>query len=203
MRKVFPVLLLTTLLLVQRAGDIWAYNTSDLASYGYFSPVKKEASCSREQTLEAIHSCFLDPDQKVCLALATANCKVQDERVRKLEAYFAKHNSPLKPYAYEFVYYADVYQLDWKLVPAISGVESTFGKHIPFNSYNAYGWANGAYKFTSWENSIEHVTKTLREKYYDRGLTTVPKMSRVYCPPNPAWGLKVQYFMTQIESVQI
>ena len=88
-----------------------------------------------------------------------------DYRVVKLRAYLAKNKSPLTDYAQDFVTFADLYRLDWRLVAAISGVESTFGKRIPADSYNAYGWANGEYQFTSWENSIQIVSKTLREKY--------------------------------------
>ena len=131
--------------------------------------------------------------------LASAN----DERVRKLRSYFAKHNSPLEPYAYDFVYYADIYGLDWKLVPAITGVESTFGKRIPKNSFNAYGWANGAYSFNSWEHSIEHVTRTLRTKYYDRGYNTIPKIARIYAPPSTTWGGNVSFFMNKIEAFEV
>ena len=77
-----------------------------------------------------------------------------DYRVVSLKNYLKKHNSPLTSSANYFVLYADKYNLDWRFVPAISGVESTFGKRIPINSYNAYGWANGAYYFESWEDSI-------------------------------------------------
>lgn len=129
--------------------------------------------------------------------------QAQDERVVKLRAYFAKHKSPLEPYAQDFVYYADTYDLDWRLVPAITGVESTFGKHMPKNSYNAYGWANGDYRFTSWENSIEHVSRTLREKYYNNGADTLPKIARRYAPPSKTWGGNVQFFMNKIEEFEI
>ena len=85
------------------------------------------------------------------------------------------------------------------MVPAITGVESTFGKQIPTNSYNAYGWANGAYLFESWEQSIDHVSQVLKEKYVERGLDTPYKMGPVYAPPSKTWASKVVYFMNQIE----
>ena len=122
-----------------------------------------------------------------------------DIRVEKLQAFLANYNSPLTPYAQEFIAMADKYQIDWKLVPAITGVESTFGKQIPYNSYNAYGWANGNYAFKSWEESIVVVTKTLKEKYYNRGLNTPAKIAPVYAPPSKTWGGKVSFFMQKIE----
>jgi len=122
-----------------------------------------------------------------------------DPRVEKLTGFLKSHNSPLVPYAEQFVVAADRYQLDWRLVPAITGVESTFGKQIPAGSYNAYGWANGTFYFQSWEQSIDYVSQYLKEKYLDRGLDTPYKMGPVYAPPSRTWAVKVVYFMEQIE----
>jgi len=124
---------------------------------------------------------------------------VIDPRVEKLRKYLAEHKSPLTGYADEFVYAADKYGLDWRLVPAISGVESTFGKRIPKGSYNAYGWANGDFRFDSWENSINIVSQTLRTKYIDRGAPSINKIARRYAPPSSSWAWKVKYFMEKIE----
>jgi hypothetical protein len=123
----------------------------------------------------------------------------KDSRIEKLEKYLESHNSPLSDYAEDFVQIADKYSLDWRLVPAITGVESTFGKRIPYNSYNAYGWSNGNYKFSSWEDSINHVSKFLKEKYIDRGLDTVDKIAPVYAPPSNTWGKNVKFFMEKID----
>ena len=122
-----------------------------------------------------------------------------DYRKTKLENYLAGHNSPITPYSLSFIKYSDKYNIDWRLVPAISGVESTFGKRIPFNSYNAYGWANGKYQFTSWDDSIFVVSKALREKYYDRGATNIAQIARRYAPPSNSWGGKVKFFMRKID----
>lgn len=128
-----------------------------------------------------------------------ANAKA-DPRVEKLEGYLNSYKSPLAEYSFYFIYCADRYGIDWKLLPAITGIESTFGKRIPFGSYNAYGWGNGLSRFKSWEESINHVTKALAEKYVARGLDTPREISPVYCPPNPAWGSKVEHFMAKIEN---
>lgn len=126
-----------------------------------------------------------------------------DLRSVRLKLFLDKHNSPLANHAGRFVYWADVYNVDWRLVPAIAGVESTFGKRIPKNSYNAYGWANGTYRFTSWENSIEHVTKTLRTKYIDRGATSIDKIARIYAPPSSTWSGNVKFFVNKIDSTPL
>ena len=141
------------------------------------------------------------------VAEASASLKISnsnsDYRVRKLRAFLAKHNSPLTDYADEFIATADKYNIDWRLVPAIAGVESTFGKRIPYNSYNAYGWANGDYSFKSWEDSIEIVTRTLRENYINRGATSIGRIARIYAPPSSTWAGKVRFFMRKIEAFPV
>lgn len=126
-----------------------------------------------------------------------------DYRIVILKKYLESHNSPLTDHASHFVTYADKYQLDWRMVAAISGVESTFGKRIPKNSYNAYGWANGNYYFESWEDSIEIVSKALRKKYYDRGAKTINQIARRYAPPSSSWAWKVEFFMNEIDPVPL
>jgi len=126
-----------------------------------------------------------------------------DYRVGNLRTFLGKYNSPLTEYAEEFVSFADIYGLDYRIVPAITGVESTFGKRIPSNSYNAYGWANGEYRFTSWGNSIEHVSMTLRTKYIDKGAPTIAKIAKRYAPPSVTWGGKVNFFMNKIDTFPI
>lgn len=126
-----------------------------------------------------------------------------DNRVFVLRRFFVKYNSPLAPFAADFIESADKYNLDWRLVPAITGVESTYGKRIPFNSYNAYGWANGAYYFESWEDSIEIVSRTLRQKYYDNGAKNIRQIARRYAPPSTTWAGKVRFIMRKIDHLPV
>lgn len=140
-------------------------------------------------------------------ASGTLKSRVQEDsfdyRIFNLRNFLAKYNSPLTEYAADFVKYADMYDIDYRLVPAISGVESTFGKHIPVNSYNAYGWANGDYRFSSWVDSISHVTMTLRIKYVDRGAPTITKIAKRYAPPSSTWGTKVKFFVGKIDTLPL
>lgn len=122
-----------------------------------------------------------------------------DYRVENLRNFLARFNSPLVPYAEDFVDYADAYGLDYRLVPSISGVESTFGKQIPYNSYNAYGWVNGDFRFKSWPDSISVVSSTLRAQYIDKGAASIARIARRYAPPSDTWGGKVNYFVGKID----
>ncbi len=124
-----------------------------------------------------------------------------DQRAQILSNYFAKYNSPLQYHAQDFIDAADTYDVDWKLVPAIAGVESTFGKFIP-GGYNAYGWAiytsDSRFGFKSWRDGIFTVTGGLKEDYINKGLTDPYAMNRKYAA-SYSWGRKVDYFMKDLE----
>jgi hypothetical protein len=126
-----------------------------------------------------------------------------DYREKILRNYLEEHNSPLSEYSGVFICLADKYRLDWRLVPAITGVESTFGKRIPINSYNAYGWANGSYSFESWDESIEVVSKALRNNYIDRGAVSINDIARIYAPPSETWARNVKFFMNKIDPLPV
>ncbi len=144
-----------------------------------------------------------EPSAQIKVEGVNDNHQKGDYRVSTLKTFLEGYNSPLANSADQFVAKADRYQLDWRLVPAITGVESTFGKRIPSDSYNAYGWANGVYKFESWDNSIEIVSRALREKYIDRGAVTIDQIARRYAPPSSTWSWKVQYFMNKIDPLPL
>jgi hypothetical protein len=126
-----------------------------------------------------------------------------DFRVENLKAYLLRFNSPLAEYAVDFVGYADENGLDYRMVPAISGVESTFGKRIPQNSYNAYGWANGDHSFKSWDESIKTVSEALNTKYIQKGAVSLPQIARRYAPPSTTWGKNVKFFMGKIDPLPV
>ena len=138
---------------------------------------------------------------------ATLKSEVQtsgfDYRVENLRNFLTRFNSPLANYAGNFVATADQNGLDYRLVPSISGVESTFGKQIPSNSYNAYGWANGEYGFKSWPDSINVVTSTLKNEYVDKGAASIVKIARRYAPPSSSWAGKVKYFVGKIDPLPL
>lgn len=129
--------------------------------------------------------------------------KTQDTRVEILEAYLASKRSPMKSSAKDFIEAADTYGVDWKLVPSIAGVESTFGKFIP-GGYNGWGWGvygTQAIYFNSWRDGIFTVTGGLKKNYIDKGLNTPSEMNRVYAA-SKTWGNKVNFFMNDLEKYE-
>lgn len=128
----------------------------------------------------------------------------RDERVDTLRGYLASHNSPLVPESAHFVAEADRLGLDWKLVAAIAGTESTFGKHVPGDSYNAWGWgiptgAQSGIAFTSWKQGITTVSEGLAGRYIARGAVTMDEIGRIYAA-SPRWAGNVRFFMNRIEA---
>jgi len=107
--------------------------------------------------------------------------------------------SPLTVYYDDFLAAADLWNIDWKLLPAITGLESVFGKRMVTGTHNAYGWAGGYQGFKSWRESIFYVSGKLKKNYYGRGLTDPYKIGPVYAPPNPNWGRLVASIMTKFE----
>lgn len=123
----------------------------------------------------------------------------KSQRAYQLKDYLKKQNSTLADSAEAFMEAADKNDLDWRLLPAIAGVESTFGKSMPKNSYNPFGWGiygNQVRRFGSFQEAIEVVANGLAEKYPQR----IEAISQVYCPPNcRKWLNGVLFYMNEID----
>ena len=124
--------------------------------------------------------------------------KTFDERFILLNSYLNSKNSPLAAVSGDFIEVADRYDLDWRLLPAIAGLESSFGKRLWPGSFNPFGWGGGYIVFKDWEDGFDKVAKGLKENYIRKGLTTPETIGKVYAPPNPKWGGLVASLMKQI-----
>lgn len=129
--------------------------------------------------------------------------EIEDYRVVILKEYLEQYNSPFADQAAVFVREADKNNIDWKLLVAISGVESTFGQQIPYNANNAWGWGiygDNMIRFTTWEEAITTISKALREKYMDQwGAQDVYQIGKYYAA-SPTWATRVDYFMQKIDA---
>lgn len=127
--------------------------------------------------------------------------KTLDPRAVVLRDWLAKYDSPLENNAQDFIDASDQYGVDWKLTPAIAGVESTFGNFTP-GGFNAWGWGvygDQAIYFKNQREAIFEVTKGLKENYINRGLVNPYQINYVYAA-SPFWGGKVVYFMNNLDS---
>jgi cell wall-associated NlpC family hydrolase len=119
----------------------------------------------------------------------------------QIDAYLKKRGSPLAGQGKTFVAAGRRYKVDPRLVVSISGIESSFGKHI-LGSHNAWGWGPGR-SFGNWAAAIDAVTGGLRRGYLDKGLMTPEQIVRRYAPGSDGndegnWSSTVSQFMREL-----
>jgi len=124
----------------------------------------------------------------------------KDDCAKILAKYLHARKSPMTRYARELVRIADKYNLDWRLLPAISGVESQYGIMVPTGSYNPYGWNNGAAYFKNWVDAANKVASGIRYRYAPSGSVDPFRIGPRYAA-NPAWAARVAVYMKQINQI--
>ncbi len=106
--------------------------------------------------------------------LISPTVKQNDPRLSRLQKFFGDRDCPLRDSAKDFLVAADQNQLDWRLLPSISFIESSGGKDYTNN--NVFGWGSSKEKFSSVRAGIHYVAAQLgrsrryRDKDTDRKL---------------------------------
>lgn len=95
------------------------------------------------------------------------NSSQTDPRTIRIKQYFLERDCPAHVYAADFVQAAEQNELDWRLLPSISMVESTGGKLAPNN--NMFGWDNCDERFSSNREGIYRVASRLKRSPFYRG----------------------------------
>jgi hypothetical protein len=173
-----------------------------VANISYYINGKQLSSQNNSGTNTAVYANELDTVEQINVEkIEIEENKISPKEIdiknkaEKIKKYLSKRNAPLVDYAEEFVKAADEYGIDYRLVAAISIIESNGGKHT-FRPYNAWGWGKSGFK--SWKDGIWSVSKGLA-KYYESGRTTPQSIAPSYCPPNATtWARKVSYVMSMI-----
>ena len=99
-----------------------------------------------------------------------------DPRVVRLKQFLLERECPLNLYAADLIKAADRNDLDWRLLPSISFIESSGGKYYMNN--NVFGWKSCKERFSSVRDGIHYVASRLanselyREKSLDEKLKT-------------------------------
>src|SRR3989304_8193905 len=147
----------------------------------------------------------LPPDQ-VVLGESTV---AEDARPLILKNFLLSYHSDLAPYTNLILEVSRQYKLDWRLLVAIAGAESTFCRTIPPGGYNCWGWgihSRGTLGFSSYEEGIRTVAKGLRGDFLEDGLTTVEEIMSRYAPISlqngGSWARAGTYFMDQLERAE-
>ena len=144
-----------------------------------------------------------------------------------IDAYLQKYNSPMAGLGATYMRWGQYFNVDPRLIVAISAAESSLGKNTS-GTYNAWGWfLNGSFwrgfaagidtdtksytdapsyvsgqginMATGWEDGIFWDTKTLSKQYLNNHLTTVDAIAPVYCTDGTAnWIANVKSSLTEL-----
>jgi ligand-binding sensor domain-containing protein len=101
----------------------------------------------------------------------------------KMDDYLANEkHSPLAGQGGSFLANGERYRVDPRLVIAIAGNETTFGKNITRGTFNAWNWLTRDPNFSSWEKGITVVTGGLRRLYFDTlKNASIRAIGAIYC----------------------
>ena len=133
-----------------------------------------------------------------------ANAVEPDLRAFQMRAVLTKYNSPMVGLENSLIDTAEQYDLDWTILAAIAGTESSFGKHMPYQCINPYGWGiYGDHKlcFESFEAAIVGVAKGLSGKYNTTSLETIARTYNTVS--TEAWTAHTRFFMNKIKNAEV
>ncbi len=131
-----------------------------------------------------------------CAAVASdSTLPLEDPRVVRLEAFFKTYDCPGPFHVHEYLQAADSHALDYRLLPAISLVESTCGAFERMN--NRWGWDSVQSGFVSVPAGIDYITEQLAENPRYKGKTVKEKLFTYN--PYPQYVRQVERLMRQIE----
>ena len=132
------------------------------------------------------------------------NAAEHDPRAAQMRVILKKYNSPMIGLEDVLIATAEKYNLDWTLMAAIAGTESSFAKRMPANCVNPYGWGiygNNKLCFKSLEDSIEGVASGLAKKY---NISTLESIARTYnTVSTEGWISHTKFFMNKIKTAEI
>lgn len=127
-----------------------------------------------------------------------------DPRAAKMRIVLEKYKSPMVGLEDKLIETAEKYKLDWTLLAAIAGTESSFGKRMPHQCINPYGWGiygSNRLCFASWEEAIEKVGAGLGTRY---NITSLETIGRTYNKVSTAgWIAHTSSFMNKIKNQNI
>ncbi|MFH1244227.1 MAG: hypothetical protein V1487_01470 [bacterium] len=132
-----------------------------------------------------------------------------DLRIEQMRAVLTKYNSPMLGLEEILIATAEKYKLDWTLMAAIAGTESSFGKRMPVSPtggpcINPYGWGiYGDHKlcFSTFEAAIEGVASGLAKKY---NISSLESIARTYnIVSTEGWISHTRFFMHKIQAAEI
>ncbi len=103
---------------------------------------------------------------------------------QEIDGYLARKQSPMAGLGESLSGYSRQYNVNPRLVIAISGAETTFGRHLCADN-NAWNWFHhrncAQSPFENYPQGAERVTRFMRSSYLNRGYTTIELIRYKYC----------------------
>lgn len=134
----------------------------------------------------------------------TTHALEHDLRSAQMRVVLEKYNSPMVGLEDVLITTAEKYGLEWTLLAAIAGTESSFAKRMPVNCVNPYGWGiygDNKLCFESLKASIEGVAAGLAAKY---NISSLESIARTYnSVSTESWTQHTRFFMNKIKLAEV
>jgi len=166
--------------------------------------------------IQKVNNAFVNGEvlSATAIKLTTPNqtVRLQDPRAYVFDEYFRRNNSPLRNTGDIFVANCLKYTMprDCITIVAIARAETDLCKYGGSDSYfNCWGFGGGGIhrmRFTSWEQSIDRVSRSLGWSYGSRYILNPRLMATTFCGSEPGctgWGERVLFFMAEIDRLGI
>jgi len=140
----------------------------------------------------------------LALLITPKHARAFDIRETQMRLVLERYQSPMVGMEKLLIETAENWGLDWTIMAAIAGTESSFAKRMPQNCNNPYGWGiYGDHKlcFASLEESVNAVAKGLATKY---NTTSLESIARTYnTVSTEGWLAHTRFFMNKIKSQSV
>lgn len=129
----------------------------------------------------------------------------KDNRKEVVINFLNRYNSPAKDKAEAILNIADRSNVDYKIIIAIAGTESSLWKNLNFK-WNAWGWGvwagkqHGDWKWDTFEQGLESFTgEFARSKYNGMDIEAI---SRAGYNNSEHWRATTRYFYSELERLE-
>lgn len=127
-----------------------------------------------------------------------------DLRAEQMHTVFAKYNSPMIGLEEELIAIAEANGLDWTLLAAIAGTESSFGKRMPHECLNPYGWGiygDNKLCYGSFIDAASAVATGLSTRYNTTSLETIARTYNTVS--TDGWLSHTRFFINKIKTAEV
>ena len=127
--------------------------------------------------------------------------KERKDKIDRIEALFAKYNSPMQGYAeliFRRVEDCGNGNADYRILIGIAGNESGFGR-IPYKLYNPYGYLDGK-QYADWNDSLTFLSCVITQRFIvpcENDLTCIINRYAGPSDDKSQWIRNVTYFINQ------